>query len=145
VGAPSGVVSGPVAANSIPNCAGTNIGDYYTGNVDVSLVSPAFFIPEESGATLSYRQLIDTDAGGDFGSVRVLNADLGDAPIAGLEITNIEGLGVVWNLETLNMPSSLVGGKNIKVEFRFQSDDGDVPDDDVWAGFYIDDVLVELD
>jgi len=138
----------PTAANSAPNCVGTNIGGYYTENADVSLVSPSIAIPAGSGATLSFRQFIDTDLAGspnDVGSVRILDADNADAPIAGLEILDIEGDGTAgWTEEMLDLPALDVGGKNIKVEFRFVSNAGTDPDLDVWGGFYVDDVVVTV-
>ena len=148
VGAPSGVTSGPTAATSPPNCAGTNISGYYTENADATLTSPTLTIPAGSGATLSFQQFIDTDLAGsphDLGSVRILDADNADAPIAGLEITGIEGDGLAgWTKQTLALPIGDVGGKNIKVQFRFVSNAGTAPDNDVWSGFYIDDVIVTI-
>jgi hypothetical protein len=148
VGTPSGVASGPAAAHSPDYCAGTNVTGYYTGNTDVSLVSPVLAVPSGSGATLKYWQFIDTDLNGtphDLGSVRILDADNADTPIAGLEITGIEGDGTAgWTEQTLALPEGGVGGKNIKVEFRFVSNPGDVLNNDVWSGFYIDDVLVTV-
>lgn len=146
VGVPSGAISGPDAAASLPNCAGTNIGGYYTENTDVTLTSPPIAIPAGSAATLTFRQLIDTDNGGDSGSVRILDADDADTPINGLEITGLQGLGSIgdgWTQQTLSLPSVDVGGRTIKVQFRFVSDAGTVQDTDVFGGFYIDDVLVE--
>jgi hypothetical protein len=148
VGTPSGVPSGPSTANSPPNCAGTNINGYYTENADSTLTSPVITIPAGSGATLKFQQFIDTDLMGsphDLGSVRILDADNSDAPIAGLEIIGIEGDGTAgWTAQTLALPSGDVGGKNIKVQFRFVSNAGTAPDNDVWSGFYIDDVSVTI-
>ena len=148
VGTPSGVASGPAAAHSPDYCAGTNVTGYYTGNTDVSLVSPVLAVPSGSGATLKYWQFIDTALIGtphDLGSVRILDADNADTPVAGLGITGIGGDGTAgWTEQTLTLPEGGVGGKNIKVEFRFVSNPGDVPDTDVWSGFYIDDVLVTV-
>jgi hypothetical protein len=109
------------------------------------LVTPVIAIPAATGATLLFRQLIDTDDVGDFGAVRILDADNADAPIAGLEITGIEGLGVVWTENSLVMPALNVGGKNIKIEFNFVSNAGTSQDIDVFGGFYVDDVSVSLD
>lgn len=148
VGVPSGVTSGPVTAFTEPNCAGTNIGGYYTENVDVSLITPAIAIPAGRGATLLFRQLIDTDEAGDAGSVRVLDADNADAPIAGLELTGLQGFGSEgdgWMENMLVLPALEVGGKNIKIEFNFVSDAGTTQDIDVFGGFYVDDVSVSLD
>jgi hypothetical protein len=151
IGVPSGVPSGPVTAFTAPNCAGTNIGGYFTENTNVSLVTPVITIPADTGATLLFRQLIDTDDdNGDIGSVRVLDADNADAPIAGLEITGLtgtgsEGEGDGWSENSLVMPALDVGGKNIKIEFNFVSDAGTALDADVFGGFYVDDVSVSLD
>jgi hypothetical protein len=150
VGSPAaGVSTGPDDAQSPPNCAGTNIDDYYTENADVSLISPSFAVPPGLGALLTFNQWIDTDLFGnppDRGSVRVLDADNADTPIPGLEILGIEGDGGDgWTLETLALPSGAVGGKNIKVEFRFESNAGSFLQLDVWSGFYVDDVLVTVD
>lgn len=147
VGTPSGGgVGAPTAADSAPNCAGTNISGYYTENADVSLTSPSIPIPIGSGATLSFRQWIDTDLTGapnDLGSVRILDADNFDNPIAGLEILGIEGDGSAgWTNGNLVLPALDVGGKNIKVEFRFVSNAGTVQDTDVFGGFFVDDVVV---
>jgi hypothetical protein len=144
VGVPSGVLSGPAAAFTEPNCAGTNIGGYYTENVDVSLITPVIAIPAASGATLVFRQLIDTDGVGDLGAVRVLDADNADAPIVGLALTGIGGLGITWTENTLVLPALDVGGKNIKIEFNFVSDTGTIQDINVFGGFYVDDVSVSL-
>lgn len=147
VGVPSGVMSGPVTAFTEPNCAGTNIAGYYTENTDVSLVSPVISIPAASGATLSFRQLIDTDDF-DAGSVRVLDADDADAPIIGLALNNLRGTGSDgdgWTENTLALPAVNVGGKNIKIEFRFVSNAGSSQDIDIFSGFYVDDVSVALD
>jgi hypothetical protein len=148
VGVPSGVPTGPVTAFTVPNCAGTNIGGYFTENTNVSLVTPVIAIPADTGATLLFRQLIDTDDdNGDIGSVRVLDADNADAPIAGLEITGLKGFGSEgdgWTENSLLMPALNVGGKNIKIEFNFVSDAGTAQDIDVFGGFYVDDVSVSL-
>ena len=148
VGVPSGVTSGPVTAFTQPHCAGTNIGGYFTENTDVSLVTPVIAIPPGTGATLLFRQLIDTDEdNGDLGSVRILDADNADAPIAGLEITGLKGFGSEgdgWTENSLVMPAPSVGGKNIKIQFNFVSDAGTSPGIDVFGGFYVDDVSVSL-
>ena len=148
VGVPSGVSSGPAAPVSAPNCAGTNIGGYYTENTDVTLTTAGISIPAGASASLSFEQLIDTDSAGDSGSVRILDADNADAPIVGLEITGLQGLGssgAGWTTGMLALPAGDVGGKNIKVQFRFVSDAGSAQDTDVFGGFYIDDVLLSLD
>jgi autotransporter-associated beta strand protein len=137
VGQPTGATSGPTAAASPLNCAGTNIAGIYTASTDVRLATPPIAIPADSAATLSFQQFIDTDLSADFGSVRILDADNSDTPITGLEIIGIQGVSAGWTLQTLEMAADKVGGKNIKVEFRFVSNE-----DDHWAGFYVDDVKV---
>lgn len=145
VGDPTGgYATGPANGASSPsNCAGTNIGTnggQYTDSTDISLTTPGFAVPAGSGATLTFQRFIDTDLSDDVGSVRVLDADNSDTPIAGLEILNIEGdgTGASWSEETLALPALDVGGKNIKIEFRFVSG----ADATSYGGFYIDDVQV---
>ena len=142
VGPPTGE-NGPPAASSGSNSAGTNIGGNYTDSTDISLTSPPITIPPGSDALLSFRQFIDTDLAEidpDVGTVRILDAGNGDTPITGLELTPIEGDLQQWSDETLSLPSSAVGGKIIKVEFRFISN----ADGNVWSGFYVDDVSITL-
>lgn len=141
VGNPAGgYQSGPPAADSPPNCAGTNIGGAYTALADVSLISPPIRIPDGSGAILTFRQFIDTDLSGDVGSVRILDAGNANAPIDGLAIHNIEGDGTAanWSTRTLAMAAEAVNGKEIRIEFRFTSNNNSLE----YGGFYIDDVEV---
>lgn len=72
--------------------------------MSVTLTSPSIAIPAGVGATLNFRQLIDTDGAGDAGAVRILDADNADSPIAGLEITMlapIQGQMFARSLTTL--------------------------------------------
>ncbi|MCP3973249.1 MAG: hypothetical protein GY720_02010, partial [bacterium] len=99
-GGVGGGTAAPSAASSPLYCAGTNILGYYTENANVTLTSPSIYIPAGSGATLNFKQWIDTDLGlgstptpRDVGSVHILDADNSDTPIAGLEILDIEGNG----------------------------------------------------
>jgi hypothetical protein len=144
VGDPTGgYATGPVdGASSNPYCAGTNIttnGGEYTPSVNVTLTSPEFAVPEGSGAVLRFRRFIDTDLGGDLGSVRVLDAGT-DTLIGTLEITGIggDGTGASWSTQALALPVGEVGGKTIQIEFQFVSDDNGLN----YGGFYIDDVEV---
>ncbi|QTN32095.1 choice-of-anchor J domain-containing protein [Akkermansiaceae bacterium] len=146
VGNPTGgYATGPVGgANSPDHCVGTNIssnGGEYTSSTDITLKSPILTIPGGSPATLTFAQFVDTDLTGDFASVRILDADNADAPIAGVGILNIEGdgTGAAWAQRTLEMPLPAVGGKNIRVEFRFTSDA--ITN---YGGYYIDDVKVVI-
>ena len=138
VGAPSGAGTGPDAAASGTQCAGTNIGADYTASAEASLVTDAFTVPA-TGATLSFRQYIDTDLTGvpaDVGSIRLLNAGDG-SPLAGGDVTtNIEGATEQWSRESIALPAA-ANGLNVKLEFRFVSNASNE-----FAGFYIDDVVV---
>ncbi len=142
VGMPAGDNS-PFTAASGQNSAATNIAGDYLDNTDAALISPEVTIPPGADALLSFRQFIDTDLAAtdpDIGSVRILDAENDDTPIAGLEISGIEGNAAGWTDESLSLPASEVGGKQIRVEFRFTSN----ADGNVWGGFYIDDVSVTL-
>ncbi|MGB6222923.1 Ig-like domain-containing protein [Haloferula sp.] len=138
VGTPS--VAGPLAAANGTNCAGTNIADSYTSDALATLTSPAFAAPA-GGATLSFQQYIDTETdfeSPDFGTVRILDADDGDAEIVdgSFPITPIEGIDLGWTEESFALPAAALG-KNIKIQFQFESNDSSN-----WGGFYIDDVQV---
>lgn len=140
VGTPSGTGTGPDAAANGTQCAGTNIGGVYTASAIASLITPAFTVPAE-GARLKFSQYIDTEApaaGGDFGSIRLLNAS-DNSPLAGGEVVaDIQGISEEWTNESLTLPAA-ANGLEVKLEFRFQSD----ADSEVFSGFYIDDVVVE--
>ena len=85
VGDPSlGSATGPPSANSGLNCAGTVIEGDHAGSTEYSLITPVISVPA-GGATLTFEQFIDSDEAGDIGSVRVLDADNGDALIEFLQ------------------------------------------------------------
>jgi hypothetical protein len=141
VGSPNGTPPGePSAAANGTLCAGTNINSNYTASAIASLVTPAFTVPA-GGAVLTFNQYIDSGAasgGGDFGSVRLLNA-ADDTPLAGgVVIADIQGISMQWSSESQVLPAA-ANGLAVKLEFRFESN----ADSDVFAGFYIDDVSVE--
>jgi hypothetical protein len=137
VGNPTGgAPTGPPSAATDSFCAGTNIAANYTASVDVSLVSPAIGIPL-GGAMLTFNRFIDTDGVGDFGSVRILDADAADAPIAEV-VTGLGGISDGWTPVSIILDGATYGERNVKIDFRFVSN----ADANVWAGFYIDDVEV---
>lgn len=139
VGTPT-APTGPLTPANGTNSAGTNLGDY-TLDASATLTSPAISIPAE-GATLSFEQFIDTEqesGGPDFGSVRILDADNGDAEIVDgvFPVTPLEGIGGDWTSESFALPAAALG-KNIKIQFEFVSDGAG----SIFSGFYIDDVQV---
>ena len=138
VGDPSlGSPTGPGAANSGLNCAGTVILGDYAPSTTYSLVTPAIAVPA-GGATLSFQQFIDTDEQGDVGTIRILDADNADALIETLDPPgNIEGLSAGWTAESIVLPAS-ANGANIRIEFMLVSNGNALE----FAGFYVDDVLV---
>lgn len=139
VGTPNGAGTEPDAAAKGSQCAGTNMNGSYTPAAITSLITPAFTVPA-AGAVLKFSRYIDTEAdsgGGDFGSVRLLNA-ADDTPLAGgVVIADIQGTSMLWSSESLTLPAA-ANGLAVKLEFRFESD----ADAEVYAGFYIDEVLV---
>ena len=138
VGAPFGAAFGPIVANSPPNCVATNINSEYNPSQDVSLVTPVIAVPA-TGATLSYQQWRDTEGDGDAASVRVLDADNNDSLIVEL-VTGIEGNDNEWNSPAPVVLPNATHGRNIKLEFRFISNDLGGAE---YAGFYLDDVRLE--
>jgi hypothetical protein len=134
LGSPS--VVGPAAANSPANCFGTNISADYTQEADVWLRSPVIDLTEAGGATLSLFQFADMEQGFDEGAIRVLDA--ADDSILGTVESSIDGLGESWTEFSKSLPAEALG-KNIRIEFRFLSDDIEN-----FAGWYIDDIVVTV-
>jgi hypothetical protein len=92
-----------------------------------------------TGATLTYQQYIDTDEILDVGSVRLLDADAGDAELAVLA-DGIVGIQAGWSPQSIALPPVALG-RRLKIEFRFVSDNNG----EEYAGFFIDDVVVTRD
>ena len=138
IGVPGETLFGPITAYSTPHCAGTNLSGDYTGSLDISLISPAVQIPP-SGATLSYRQWIDTEGDGDTGSIRVLDAEA-DNRLLGEIVSNIDWNDTAWNApQPVTLPN-LALGRSIRLEFRFISNESDPQS---FAGFYLDDIVLQ--
>ena len=138
IGIPGETLFGPITAHSIPHCAGTNLSGDYTGSQDISLITPAIQIPA-SGATLRYRQWLDTEGDGDAGTIRVLDAENNNRLIEEI-VGNIEWNDTAWDTpQPVILPNS-VSGKRIRLEFRFVSNDSDPQS---FAGFYLDDIVVQ--
>ena len=130
--------TGPAAANSPTNCFGTNLTTDYAFDANIWLRSPAIDLTGAGGATLNYARWYDIEIMFDQGSVSVLDA-ADDSVLAVLEST-VEGASRDWEWETVSksLPAEALG-RNIKIEFRFLSDDiGN------FAGWYIDDVEVTV-
>ena len=143
VGAPSGANSAPRAAISEPYCVGTNIDGYYTENANVTLTSPSFSVPLGQDIVLSYQQYIDTDTldaiDDDSGAIRILDADSAEVLFSA---AGIEGATAAWSSETFTI--SGVSDRNVQIEFNFTSNAGAQTNMDVYAGFYIDDIVVNV-
>ena len=91
---------------------------------------------EAGGATLRLFQFADMEQGFDEGVIRVLDA--ADDSILGTVESSIDGLGESWTEFSKSLPAEALG-KNIRIEFRFQSDDIEN-----FAGWYIDDIVVTV-
>lgn len=139
-GAPSEV--GPTAANSGPNCFGTNLSTNYAIDAKVWLRSPVIDLSNASGtgATLCFWQYRDIDDFAeptvfDYGEVAVLDAS-DESIVLGIVTTDITGSSNHWEKVTAAIPAAALG-QMVKLEFRFRCDDVDQ-----LAGWYIDDVEV---
>ncbi len=136
-GIPGKTLFGPLAAYSLPHCAGTNLDGDYTSSQDISLLTPVLRIPP-TGATLTYRQWLDTEGDGDAGSIRILDAQNDDSLLEEI-VSNIEWNDTDWNSpEPVTLPDSSKG-RSIRIEFRFISNKSDPQS---FAGFYLDDILI---
>lgn len=138
-GAPA--VAGPLAANSAPNCWGTNIDDNYEFDAKIWLRSPSIDLTAAAEATLSFFEFRDIEdpAGGthfDFGTVSILDAS--DDSVIEVVRTEIDGVKLDWSKSVMKLPAS-AAGKTIKLEFRFESDNINN-----LAGWYLDDIEVTV-
>lgn len=117
------------------NCVGTNVlaGEYADEIATLTLPSPAVPIPP-GGATLRFRQYIDSFAPGDVGAVRLLDASDVEIVEGDFPVTGIDGAGVGWTDESFLLPPS-AADQSVKVVFEFTTDD----DGAFFNGFYIDD------
>ena len=131
----AGSPTGPPAARSAPNCAGTNIGSDYGLNTDIWLRTPGTIdLTTATEATLTFQQFRDIETGFDLGSIRILRAT--DDTQLGVDLLNpVDGSGG-WEEVSVALPPEAVG-EVVKVEFRFQADEIQAQ-----AGWYIDDVAV---
>lgn len=140
VGTPNDTGTEPAAPAGGTLCGGTNINGNYTNSAGASLVTSSFTVPP-GGATLTLSYYIDTEletGGEDFGTIRLLNA-ADDTPLAGGDVaTGLQGVSETWLMnQSLPLPAA-ANGLEVKIEFAFESD----ADNENYAGFYIDDVVV---
>lgn len=136
LGPPAPLGTGPQGAHSPDNCFATNIDSEYTEDALVWLRSPAIDLTDAVGATLRFFQFKDIELMFDFGTINVLDA-ADDSVIAELQ-TGIDDFTADWEEVTRTLPAEALG-KNIKIEFRFESDHFDQQPQ---AGWYLDDVEV---
>lgn len=139
-GAPTEV--GPNAANSGPNCFGTNLSSNYGIDANAWVRSPVIDLSNAAGtgATLCFWQYRDIDTFADptpfdFGEVAVVDAD-DESVVHGIVKSEITGSSDHWEKVTAAIPAAALG-RMVKLEFRFRCDDVDE-----LAGWYIDDVEV---
>jgi hypothetical protein len=136
----SPTVVGPASANSGANCFGTNLSADYANLSDLWLRSPPIDLTAAAGATLNFSHYVDIEEGFDFGEVRLLDADAALAELAVLEMTIDGNNPTGWEPFSKALPAAALG-KNVVLEFRFDSDDISEP---TQAGWYIDDVEVTV-
>ena len=111
-------------------------GALYAADANVWLRSPSIDLTTAGGATLNIFHFHDIEIMFDFGRIAVLDA-ADDSELAVIE-DKVEGVTGDWEQATFAFPSEALG-KNVKVEFRLQSDDfGN------FAGWYLDDVNVTV-
>jgi len=129
LGVPSNV--GPSNANSPTNCFGTNLSVNYEFNADVWLRSPPIDLTNAAGATLNYVQYFEIELDFDSGTVSLLDAS--DDSVLAVLVQTVHGSSASWEEVSLSLPAAALG-KEVKIEFRLDSDDVENE-----AGWYIDD------
>jgi len=135
LGSPSSV--GPSAASSPPHCIGTNLGGHYGINTDIWLRTPVIDLTGGTEATLSFKEFKELEASGadgDFGTIRIVAA-LDASELAVLE-PEVEGLSVGWENYAAVLPPAAFE-QPIQIEFRLQTDGGNVASGLENAGFEI--------
>jgi len=143
LGTPTNV--GPLAANSPPNCYGTNIAANYGFSSNIWLRSPAINLTASSSGTLQLKQWMyceNATGDSDFGAIRILSA--ADNSLLAVLEADVEGGDTAWQSYTKDLPF-IAFTQPIKLEFRFHSDDYDAPASvppPPFAGWYIDDVVI---
>jgi hypothetical protein len=139
-----GPVTAPSAANSAPNCYGTNLTENYGISSNIWLRTPNIDLTAAPGATLVFQQWLDMDEFDnlDRGMVRVLDASVlpGTVTELGVVQANITGFLNGWAAFSAELPAAALG-QVISLEFGFVSDGDDIFDA---SGWYIDDVIVTI-
>lgn len=123
-------------ANSGLNAWGTNISGDYTPNSVASLRSPVIDLAELPRPRLTFNYFIDTVEGIEGGQLRFLDEN-GEEIIPPSDDI-FSGTTDGWTPFSMLLPQE-VRGRKIIIEFRFLADD----DNNVGAGWYIDDVVVD--
>ncbi len=138
----SPAVPGPPAANSAPNCYGTNLTANYGTESNTWLRTPPINLSTATAATLVFQHWVDMDDfdTGDTGTVRVLDASaLPTVTVLETLEFDIQGLSPTGWVEFSKDLTGTSLGNSVMLEFLFVSDN--VPDADA-SGWYIDDVVV---
>ncbi len=137
LGPPANETLGPPTASTPPNCYGTNLAGKYENEANAWLRSPPIDLTGSSEATLVLSQFIDIEEEFDFGHIYVLDAASEER--IGVVVEDLTGLSDAWQEARYNIPTAVLG-REIKVEFRLESDD--FVDGVEFAGFYVDDVRI---
>ncbi|MDE0595208.1 MAG: hypothetical protein OSB65_08180 [Roseibacillus sp.] len=136
LGAP--VTAGPLAANSLTNCFGTNIDDNYEIDARIWLRSPPIDLTAATGGTLRFFHFADFEGDPfDWGTVNILDA-ADDSILAIVQDVVPSQQAPDWEEFRRSLPPEALG-KTVKLEFRFHSDEIQN-----LAGWYIDDVEVTV-
>ncbi|MDE0597300.1 MAG: hypothetical protein OSB65_18820 [Roseibacillus sp.] len=137
-----GPATGPAAANSAPNCFGTNLASNYGISSNTWLRSPAIDLTTATGATVTFQQWVDMDEFDnlDRGALRVLDASGLPGAVIELGVVQADITGFLngWAEFSAELPAAALG-QSIVLEFGFVSDGDDIFDA---SGWYLDDVTI---
>ena len=126
---------GLTAAASGDNAWGTNLASEYTPNAVLSLRSPVIDLTEIGRPILSFNYFIDSASEVEGGQFRIL--DEAGEPLY-TQDGIFSGTSDTWTSFALTFPSE-ARGQGVILEFRMLTDG----DDEVGAGWYIDDVIID--
>ncbi len=107
-------------------------GGNYTNFRNTSLTSPIFNLSGQTGTTLSFWHIYNTEAGFDYGHVEYST----NGGSTWTEAASYSGVLNSWSLVSIELPA-LDGEPDARIRFRFTSDSNTVAD-----GWHIDDIEV---
>jgi hypothetical protein len=125
--------SGPNAAHSGTNCAGTVLSGNYPNSADSRFISPPFFVPPTNNPSLHFWQWCSFN-----NALGYVEISTDGSTWNSLSTTNLNGnTANIWTNVSLSL--SAYGGQTVRIAFHFTSGGSGTA-----AGWYVDDVMLAV-